>query len=125
MAADAPPHFDAAVWVKESVDDGAQHAGPVRQGKGLLTTQVWAARHARHAQHGRHGSHGMGQQGQHGWQVGRGDGTCAVSSRTHGKVVLQHRQTYPATVTPRSEALQCMAPAGGGSELKLFSVNKY
>mgnify|MGYP001399958622 CR=1 FL=1 len=57
MAGGAPPHFDAAVWVKESMDDDAQHAGPVRQGKGLLIMHVWAARHAGHAlgtrQHGR------------------------------------------------------------------------
>ena len=65
MAGGAPRlfhrHWNAAVWVKESVDDGAQHAGPAKQGKGLLIMQVWAARHAGHAQHGSHGSHGMGQ----------------------------------------------------------------
>ena len=106
MAGGAPRHWNAAVWVKESVDDGAQHAGPAKQGKGLLIMQVWAARHAGHAQHGRHGSHGMGQQSEVGWQVELGCRTCTSSSRTHGKVVLHRRQTYPATVTPRSEAFQ-------------------
>ena len=135
MAGGAPRHWNAAVWVKESVDDGAQHAGPVRQGKGLLLMHVWAARHAGHAQHGRHGSHGMGQQSEVGWQVELGCRTCTSSRRTHGEVVLHHRETHPATATPRSEAFQCTRvhgsgracglKLGGGSELKLFSVNKY
>ena len=125
MAGGAPPHCHAAVWVKESVDDGAQHAGPAKQGKGLLIMQVWAARHAGHAQHGSHGSHGMGQQGEVGWQVERGDGTCTTSWRTHVQVDLHHREGHPATATPLAEASKCTAPAGGGSELKLFSVDKY
>ena len=103
MAGGAPPHCHAAAGVKESGDDGAQHAGPAKQGKGLLIMQVWAARHAGHAQHG---SHGMGQQSEVGWQVELGCRTCTSSSRTHGKVVLHRRQTYPATVIPPSEAFQ-------------------
>ena len=124
MAAGAPWHWNAAVWVKESVDDGAHHAGPAKQGKGLLIMHVWAARHAGHAQHG---SHGMGQQGEHGWQVERGDGTCTISRRTHVQVVLHHRQTHPATRPPvrrRDSATRLGLHSRGGPQLKLFSVNK-
>ena len=86
---------------------------------------VWAARHAGHAQHGRHGSHGMGQQSEVGWQVELGCLTCTISRRTHGQVDLHYGLGRPATATPLAEASKCTAPAGGGSELKLFSVNKY
>ena len=99
-----------------------------KQGKGLLIMQVWAARHAGHAQHGSHGSHGMGQQGEHGWQVERGWRACTISRRTHGKVVLHHRQTHPATRPPvrrRDSATRLGLHSRGGPQLKLFSVNKY
>ena len=106
MAGGAPPHCHAAVWVKESVDDGAQHDGPAKQGKGLLIMQVWAARHAGHAQHGSHGSHGMGQQGEVGWQVERRAGPSDL--REQQADPWQSRSpaspNSPRYPTPRAEA---------------------
>ena len=61
MADGAPQQWNAAVWVKETSDDDGHHAGPVKQGKGLLLMQVSAARHAVVGLHGHDGSHGMGQ----------------------------------------------------------------
>ena len=82
MAAGAPWHWNAAVWVMEATNDGALHAEPAKQGKGLLIMHVWAARHAGLGQHEHDVSHGMGQEGEVGWQVERGDGTCTLSSRS-------------------------------------------
>ena len=62
MAGGAPRHWNAAVWVKEASDDYGHHAGPAKQGKGLLLMWVCAARHAVVVLHGSHGSHGMVQE---------------------------------------------------------------
>ena len=95
MADGAPLHCHAAVWAKETMDDGVQHAGPAKQGSGLLLMPVWAARHAGLAQHGRHGRHGMGQHGEVGWQVELGDRTFTTSTSTHGKVDPEDSKVTP------------------------------
>ena len=127
MAAGAPWHWNAAVWVKDALDDGALHAGPVKQGKGLLTPLVCAAMHARLAQHRRHGSHGMGQQvkwaGRWGWASRPAGSAAQAPARTSIAPSRKHDPPQP----PVAEAYQLTLRrlnAGGGSQLTLFSVDK-
>ena len=127
MAAGAPWHWNAAVWVMEATNDSALHDEPAKQGKGLLVMHVWAARHAGLGQHEHDVSHGMGQEGEVGWQVERGDRTCATSRGDPGK-----DQRHPQPGVQRKQPLERRRSsrgfrrldAGGGSQLTLFFVDK-
>ena len=131
MAAGAPPPEYAAVWAKEATDAGTLHAGPVKQGKGLLTPLVCAAMHARLAQHRRHGSHGMGQQvkwaGRWGWASRPAGSAAQAPARTSCTIAEARPPTTPLCrgVPVDAPPAQCGLMRGGGSQLTLFSVNKY